>query len=72
MMQVIQEYILVYLNNHQVEDESNDLVDVSFVLLVPLVVVVLLLSAVVVLVHFLVDLLAEQHQLVEFEPVLML
>ena len=30
MMQVILEYILEYLNNHQVTDESNDLADVSF------------------------------------------
>ena len=30
MMQVILEYILEYLNNHQVADESNDLADVSF------------------------------------------
>ena len=70
-MQVIQEYILEYLNNHQVADESNDLADVSF--LVRQVVVLLRhLVGVVLVRHLVVDLLVEQHQQVAFELVLML
>ena len=66
-MQVIQEYNGEYLSNHQVADESNDLVGGSFLVHQA----VLLLHLVVVLVR-LVDLSVVLHQLVVFELVLML
>ena len=53
-MQVIQEYILEYLNNHQVADESNDLADVSF-----------LVRQVVVLQRHLVEVVLVRHLVVD-------